>query len=388
MDAPGVGIVHTVPLAWPRNPVSMAPARSDGAGAWSPQAPEEDVSKDFLSNVCIRVESGPYYRGRLSNVKSKVRGWKAGTDCRNNLVLRVRKRSGARGAAWWAALLLLVSGLRCDFARADGPPPAPSRAVDPADDVVGAAPEVWDPIEPVNRRMLDVNMQIDRWFFDPITRAYAFVVPNPARQSVRRFLVNLDSPAVFANDLLQLAPLDAAVTLVRFGFNTTVGVAGLFDPATRIGLTGHTTDFGQTMALYGVPSGPYLMLPILGPTTARDGSGYVVDFLFQPTTYVLPGLTLFVYASIHEGSAGLALRDAQAAGLHALEMSSVDFYAALRSAYYQDRTAAIEARRDRGPRAVEQRTLRALSLAPSGGKVGDLAAQHGGQGREAVALEH
>jgi phospholipid-binding lipoprotein MlaA len=284
--------------------------------------------------------------------------------------------------------VLLTIGLRCDFARADGRPPALSRAGDPADDVVGAAPEVWDPIEPVNRHMLDVNMQIDRWFFDPITRAYAFVVPSPARQSVRRFLVNLDSPAVFANDLLQLAPLDAAVTLVRFGFNTTVGVAGLFDPATRIGLTGHTTDFGQTMALYGVPSGPYLMLPILGPTTARDGSGYVVDFLFQPTTYVLPGLTLFVYASIHEGSAGLALRDAQAAGLHALEMSSVDFYAALRSAYYQDRTAAIEARRDRGPRAVEQRTLRALSLAPSGGKVGDLAAQHGGQGREAVALEH
>lgn len=366
----------------------MAPARSDGAGAWSPQAPEEDVSKDFLSNVFIRVESGPYYRGRLSNVKSKVRGWKAGTDCRNNLVLRVRKRSGARGAAWWAALLLLVSVLRCDFARADGSPPAPARAVDPADDVIGAMPEVWDPIESANRHMLDVNMKIDRWFFDPITRAYAFVVPSPARRSVRRFLVNLDSPAVFANDLLQLAPLDAAVTLVRFGFNTTVGVAGLFDPATSIGLTGHDTDFGQTMALYGVPSGPYLMLPILGPTTARDGSGYVVDFLFQPTTYVLPGLTLFVYASIHEGSAGLTLRDEHAAGLHALEASSVDFYAALRSAYYQDRTAAIEARRDRGSRAAEQRALRALSLGPSGGKVGDLSAQHDGQRREAVALEH
>jgi phospholipid-binding lipoprotein MlaA len=287
-----------------------------------------------------------------------------------------------------AVLLLLAIGFRCAYARAAESPPDSPPAVGPADDVVGAAPEVWDPIEPANRRMLDVNMKIDRWFMDPITRAYTFVVPNPARQSVRRFLVNLDSPAVFANDLLQLAPLDAAVTLVRFGFNSTVGLAGLFDPATAVGLTGHTTDFGQTMALYGVPSGPYLMLPILGPTTARDGSGYIVDFLFQPTTYVLPGLTLFVYTSIHEGSAGLASREAHAEGLRALEMSSVDFYASLRSAYYQERTAAIEARRDRGPRAVEQRALRALSFAPSGGKVGDLAAQRGGQGREAVALQH
>ena len=286
----------------------MAPARSDGAGACSPQAPEEDVSKDFVSlNVCIRAESEPYYRGRLSNVKSKVRGWKAGADCRNNLVLRVRTRSGASGAALWAALLLLVIGLRCDFARADGPPLAPSRAVDPADDVVGAAPKVWDPIEPVNRRMLDVNMQIDRWFFDPITRAYAFVVPNPARQSVRRFLVNLDSPAVFANDLLQLAPLDAVVTLVRFGINTTDRRRRSVRSAPRASASrGTAPTSGRPWRSTASPSGPYLMLPVLGPTTARDGSGYVVDFLFQPTTYVLPGFTLFVYASIHEGSAGLA----------------------------------------------------------------------------------
>jgi phospholipid-binding lipoprotein MlaA len=275
-------------------------------------------------------------------------------------------------------------------ARADGPSqPAPARAADTSDDdTVGAAPEVWDPIEPFNRRTLAFNMGVERWFLDPVTRAYDFVVPNPARRAVRRFLINLNSPAIFANDLLQLAPLDAAVTLVRFGTNTTIGVAGLFDPADRIGLKGHATDFGQTMALYGVPSGPYLMLPILGPTTARDGSGYVVDFLFQPTTYVLPGLTLFVYASIHEGSAGLATLDAHADALRALQASSVDYYAALRSAYYQDRTAAIEARSDRGPRAVEQRALRALSLGSSRGKVGDLRAHDGRQGSEAVAFEH
>jgi phospholipid-binding lipoprotein MlaA len=247
-------------------------------------------------------------------------------------------------------------------------------------------PEVWDPGEPVNRRMLGFNLLADRYFVDPLTRAYAFVVPNPARRAVRRFLLNLESPALFANDVLQLAPVDATVTLTRFAVNTTVGLAGLFDPAEKLGLERHHTDFGQTMALYGVPSGPYAVLPILGPTTVRDGSGYVVDFLFQPTTYVLPGITLVIYASIHQGSAGLAAREAHANQLHALEASSVDFYAALRSAYYQDRTAAIAERSDRGPRAIA-RLLGAVSLDTAGGEVGDLAAQDRHQRVEALALE-
>jgi phospholipid-binding lipoprotein MlaA len=165
-----------------------------------------------------------------------------------------------------------------------------------------------------------------------------------------------------------------------------VGLAGLFDPAEKLGLERHHTDFGQTMAVYGVPSGPYIVLPLLGPTTVRDGSGYVVDFLFQPTTYILPGLTLVIFASIHQGSTGLAAREAHANQLQALEASSVDFYSALRSAYYQDRTAAIEARRDRGPAAIA-RLLGVVSLTAAGGEVSDLPAQHGRQRVEAVALE-
>jgi phospholipid-binding lipoprotein MlaA len=305
-------------------------------------------------------------------------------------MLKARLRTVAGCTALQALVLVAVLGLHPGATRADGPPPADApRAGEPPDqDAIGAAPEVWDPIEPLNRRTLDVNMGIDRWFLDPITRAYAFVVPSPARQAVRRLLINLQSPAVFANDVLQLAPIDATVTLTRFAVNSSIGLGGLFDPADRMGLEGHHTDFGQTMALYGVPSGPYLVLPVLGPTTARDGSGYVVDFLFEPTTYILPGLTLFVYASIHEGSAGLATREASADALRALEASSVDFYAALRSAYYQDRTAEIAARSDRGPRAVAARALRALSLGPARRQVGDLPAQDRGQGRESVALEH
>lgn len=301
----------------------------------------------------------------------------------------MKARGGSEG--WNAAqvvvlaLLLLVGAARA--ARADdGSTPASPQGVDTPQDELGAAPEVWDPLERSNRRMLAANLVADRYFLDPLTRAYAFVVPNPARLAVRRLLLNFESPAVFANDLLQLAPADATVTLTRFAVNTTLGLAGLFDPAEKLGLERHHTDFGQTLAVYGVPSGPYIVLPLLGPTTVRDGSGYVVDFLFQPTTYILPGITLVVFASIHQGSTGLAVREEHANQLQALQASSVDFYAALRSAYYQDRTAAIEARRDRGPAAIA-RLLGVVSLSAAGGEVSDLPAQPRRQRLEAVALE-
>ncbi len=308
--------------------------------------------------------------------------------CHKSLVLKARGAKSAACATGCALLLLVTVAAGCGGGKAR-PTPAPvaAQGLDPPDAEAPPAPQVWDPIEPTNRRMLRANLFMDRWVLDPVTRGYARVVPSPARRAVRRALVNLWSPAVFVNDVLQLAPVDATVTLTRLAVNSSIGLAGLFDPAERMGLARHHTDFGQTLALYGVPSGPYVVLPVLGPTTVRDGSGYVVDFLFQPTTYVLPGVTLFIYASIQQGSTGLAARDAHADALQALEASSVDFYAALRSAYYQDRVAAIAARSDRaGPRAFA-RLLGAFSLGPSGGEVGDLAAQHRGERREAVPLQ-
>ena len=246
---------------------------------------------------------------------------------------------------------------------------------------------VWDPFEEANRRTLNANLVIDRWFWNPLTRAYQFVVPGSGRRALRRAIFNLESPALFVNDVLQLAPLDAVITVQRFVLNSTIGLAGLFDPAAGLGLPGHHTDFGQTLALYGVPSGPYVIVPILGPNTVRDASGYVVDFMFQPTTYFLPGFTLFVYASIHQGGSGMAAREAHADELSALEASSVDFYAALRSAYYQDRTAAIEQRRrEHGPRAIG-RLLGLLPLGASRREIVDSAPQHVAEGRKAVALD-
>jgi phospholipid-binding lipoprotein MlaA len=247
-----------------------------------------------------------------------------------------------------------------------------------------------DPFERMNRATFRFNLHVSRWVLEPVIRAYDFTVPNAARRAIHRALVNLDSPAVFANDVLQLEPLDAGVTATRFVLNTTIGIVGLFDPATRLGVEGHESDFGQTLALLAVPSGPYLILPVIGPTTARDGTGYLVDFLFRPTTYLLtPGAQLVV-TPVTEGGTGIATLDANADAVHALEASSVDYYAALKNAFYQDRTARIWARRE-GPHPIvvaARWALHALPFSSSRGEVGDLAADGRDQALEAVALEH
>jgi phospholipid-binding lipoprotein MlaA len=238
-----------------------------------------------------------------------------------------------------------------------------------------------DPLEKLNRLTFGMNRTLDRWVFDPIARAYAFVVPLPARKAVRRALTNLDSPAIFVNDLLQLEPRDAGVTAARFAINTTAGIAGLFDAAGALGLERHVTDFGVTLALMGVPSGPYLMLPILGPSTARDSTGFLVDFFFRPTTYILTPGALIVVTSVWEGSAGIASREEHAEQLRILETSAVDYYAALRNAFYQNRMAQIHARR-------AYRLDLHLSFAAAGGEIGDLVADRVDEDGETGSFDH
>ncbi|HSP97065.1 MAG TPA: VacJ family lipoprotein [Candidatus Dormibacteraeota bacterium] len=210
----------------------------------------------------------------------------------------------------------------------------------------GAPSGFPDPWENTNRKSLWVDQQLDRWFVDPVVRTYQFIVPPPGRRAVRRFTLNLDSVAILVNDLLQREWGDACVTTERFAINSTVGIGGLFDPAAAIGMELHHADFGQTLALFGVGSGPYLVLPLFGPSNARDSSGMVVDFFLQPLLYVLPFAELFLYEGSLGFSTGLAARDAYSEGIAALRSSSVDYYSALRNAYYQTRTAEIWDRRD------------------------------------------
>ena len=207
--------------------------------------------------------------------------------------------------------------------------------------------DVEDPLESFNRPVFGLNRGMDRFLIDPISRAYSFAVPGIARRAIRRVFVNLNSPAVLVNDLLQLAPRRAGVIGARFVINTTVGLVGLWDAAERVGLQSHQNDFGITLAKYGVGSGPYLVLPVLGPTTARDAFGELVDLLLLPQTWFF-GPTTWVFAA-YQGSDGFTLLDVHRDALKALEESSVDFYVAMRFAYLSNRTAELRSLDQPGP---------------------------------------
>lgn len=201
-----------------------------------------------------------------------------------------------------------------------------------------------DPFEVVNRPILAFNRAVDRFLLDPLTQAYGFILPGPVTQSIRQVFDNAHAPPVILNDLFQREWRDAGVTTARFLVNTTLGVGGLFDPAKSMGLAQHYSDFGQTLALLGVGSGPYMVIPVLGPTTLRSSTGFVVDSLMSPTIYLIgPGEVLFYYTL---GGRGLVKREEHMREMAALEASAVDFYAVLRNAYYQNRTAEIWARRE------------------------------------------
>jgi phospholipid-binding lipoprotein MlaA len=256
-------------------------------------------------------------------------------------------------------------------------------AADASDPLFGEleTPGYPDPFERMNRGTFAVNRRVDRYAIDPVTRAYIKVVPDPVRDGVRRFFLNLNSPSIIANDVLQREWRDAGVTTMRTVVNTTVGIFGIMDPAASLlGVPRHHSDFGQTLALAGVGSGPYFVIPMLGPTNLRDGLGVLVDFAFRPTTYLfgsavfaeifpLPGAAglgdQLIYGSIQGGGTGFIAREENAEQLRALEETSVDFYASLRSAYYQSRQASIWNRREHH-KLIRERALANRLCRPPG----------------------
>jgi phospholipid-binding lipoprotein MlaA len=205
-----------------------------------------------------------------------------------------------------------------------------------------AGPEIYDPLESGNRLVFGFNRQIDRFLWDPVTRSYNLVVPAPARRSVVRAFGNLNTPIYLVNNLLQVRFRDAAETLGAFVVNTTIGVGGLLDAGRWVGLDPQPADFGQTLALAGVGNGPYLVIPVLGPTTLRDGVGGVVDRFFHPLTYLIGIAPQLMWG----GGVGFARRAEADAKLKLLEEYSLDYYSVLRSAYVQTREHSIGALRD------------------------------------------
>jgi phospholipid-binding lipoprotein MlaA len=188
--------------------------------------------------------------------------------------------------------------------------------------------------------MFSMNMSLDKNVALPVAKFYVHAVPEPARDGVHNFLANLGEPQTFANDILQGEVKRAATTLGRFTINTTLGIGGLVDAATKIGLDGHTTDFGETLAIYGADEGPYLVLPVLGPSNPRDAAGDLVDVGLDPTTYIT--FRSSIYWMLGRGT--LSVIDIRAHNIdfiEQLERSSVDLYATERSLYRQHRNAEI-----------------------------------------------
>jgi phospholipid-binding lipoprotein MlaA len=201
--------------------------------------------------------------------------------------------------------------------------------------------EANDPLEPMNRYFFELNYAADELLFKPLAGWYYVALPNFAQDGVRNVLRNVRSPVVLANDLFQGETDRAGVTVGRFLVNSTMGVGGLFDIASRIGLDYHDEDFGQTLAVAGVGEGPYLMLPLLGPSNPRDAAGRVVDMLFDPLTYI--GIFGGV-DNVGLGAAVLDGMDTRARNLKTLDeirKGSLDYYATIRSLYRQRRADEI-----------------------------------------------
>lgn len=204
----------------------------------------------------------------------------------------------------------------------------------------------YDPLEDVNRYFFSLDMALDDALFKPTAYAYRYIVPKPGRRGIRNALNNLESPVVFANDILQGEMGRAGNTTARFLINSTLGIAGLFDVAKSMGIPRHTEDFGQTLAAVGgAGGGPYLVLPIFGPTNFRDLTGKLVDIVFDPMTW-MGGSNAEAIAIGRYVLDAISEREANIEAFDEIERTSIDLYAQVRSIYYQHRQAEIKNGRD------------------------------------------
>jgi phospholipid-binding lipoprotein MlaA len=204
-----------------------------------------------------------------------------------------------------------------------------------------------DPLEPFNRGVFQFNRVVDGLVLEPAARIYRMVTPQFFRTGVTNFLANLRTPVVLVNDLLQGEYQRAELTLGRFMMNTILGLGGVIDVGDKLGMPErHYEDFGQTLAVYGVGSGPYLMLPLLGPSNGRDAVGRVVDLGFDPLTVLgAAGVGIYVepteFGLARTGAEALSFREASIEEFEELERSSIDLYAAVRTFYQQLRANQI-----------------------------------------------
>jgi phospholipid-binding lipoprotein MlaA len=228
-----------------------------------------------------------------------------------------------------AAGLLLVSAL-CGCAT---PPTDPSERA--------AFDETNDPLEPLNRKILDVNQVVDRLLLKPAAQVYVAVIPEGGRNAVRRVLDNMKEPIIVINNVLQGEFDRAGIAFGRLAFNTTFGLVGVFDVASKWGLEKQTGDFGQTLFVWGLPEGPYLVLPVFGPSNPRDAIGILVDSYGDPVTFIANAkdideleITRFLADGIDQRARVLDVLDE-------LHKNALDYYAEIRSLSRQRRASEL-----------------------------------------------
>ena len=197
-----------------------------------------------------------------------------------------------------------------------------------------------DPWEPTNRAVFDFDVKLDHAVATPVAKFYRAAVPELARDGIHNALDNLNDPVVLANDVIQGDGDKAGQTMGRFVINSTVGLAGLIDVASRVGIPGHPNDFGITLGKGGVAEGSYLVLPFVGPKPPRDLVGTGVDIAFDPLTYITWNNSS-LYMIVRSGLGVLDSRAANIDAVESIQRSSIDFYATTRSLYRQNRAAQI-----------------------------------------------
>ena len=243
----------------------------------------------------------------------------------------------------WARRMALASGVSLLVLAAAGLLASPAQASENAlapDVAASSQPDAGDPWEGTNRRLYAVHSRIDGAALAPAARGYR-AVPVPAVVKRRtNALRNLRAPASFANHLLQGNGGQAGKTAAAFALNSTFGLLGVVDVATRSGIETREEDFGQTLAVWGVPDGPFLFVPALGPTTLRDFSGRVVDGVFSPLTWAKGADTGWGRAVVG-GTTAMATRESLIDSVEQIEASSIDPYVSYRSNYSLLRSSAI-----------------------------------------------
>ncbi len=253
--------------------------------------------------------------------------------------VKLTARLGALGRL--AALSLGLGLALCGCAS--NPKPEATAATQPSVAPPPAANGENDPFEKFNRKMFAFNQSLDKHIMRPVAIVYRDTLPDPFKDGIHNFLANLDMPVTVANDVLQARPKRFIQAVGRVGVNSTLGIGGFVDVATKFGIPNETADFGQTLGIYGAGEGPYLVLPFVGPKPPRDLVGGIVDQFLDP----------FYYVSLREKSLWMGGRTAlglvddryqQLQTVDKIEESSIDFYASVRNLYRQDRNAKINGR--------------------------------------------